>query len=88
VFPPPTTVTPTTFILENESRPHHPEALPLVDPYIAGGSPLPFASGNLKPARPRHRMSSEKLETLDAIFRRNTHPSRKEKEVICKDLEV
>ncbi|KAI0278151.1 hypothetical protein BGY98DRAFT_1096938 [Russula aff. rugulosa BPL654] len=33
-------------------------------------------------------MSSNKLETLDAFFRRNTHPSRKEKEAICKDLDM
>ena len=31
-------------------------------------------------------MSSDKLETLDAFFRRNTHPSRKEKEAIRKAL--
>jgi len=33
-------------------------------------------------------MTSDKLETLDAFFRRNTHPSRKEKEAICKDLDM
>ncbi|KAI9444870.1 hypothetical protein H4582DRAFT_859115 [Lactarius indigo] len=38
--------------------------------------------------RSRHRMAGDKLETLDAFFRRNTHPSRKEKEAICKDLDI
>jgi hypothetical protein len=33
-------------------------------------------------------MSGDKLETLDAFFRRNTHPSRKEKEAICKAVNM
>jgi hypothetical protein len=41
-----------------------------------------------KPPRSRQRLSSDKLETLEAFFRRNTHPSRKEKEDICKDLDM
>jgi hypothetical protein len=55
-----------------------------VVPHYVGYSPTFLG----KPSRPRHRMSSDKLETLDAFFRRNTHPSRKEKEVICKALDM
>jgi hypothetical protein len=89
VFPPPT-VNAATFVLENRHRPSPRPEIPLVvDPHNAGSHPpLPIVSGNLKPPRPRHRMSSSKLETLDAFFRRNTHPSRREKEAICKDLDV
>jgi len=82
----------TTFVFENHES-------PLVGPRghsssrSAPGpaeSPFPFVSSiNAKPPpRSRHRMSSDKLETLDAFFRRNTHPSRKEKEAICKDLDM
>jgi len=90
VFPPPA-VNVATFVFENHHRPppSRPETPLVVDPHNAGSaSPLPIVSGNLKPPRPRHRMSSSKLETLDAFFRRNTHPSRREKEAICKDLDV
>jgi hypothetical protein len=100
VFPPPAAATlSTTFVFEIENDASGP-----VDPHNAGStSPLlPIMSENSKPPPPpppprplprhrhrhRHRMSSENLEMLDAIFRRNTHPSRKEKEAICKDLDV
>ena len=68
---------PATFVFENQ-RPE-PEA------QTAPGS---NASALGKPPRSRHRMTSGKLETLDAFFRHNTHPSRKEKEAICKDLDM
>jgi len=55
-----------------------------VGPHNAGCSPTLLG----KPSRPRHRMSSDKLETLDAFFRRNTHPSRKEKEAVGKALNM
>ena len=90
VFPPPA-VNAGSFVLENPHRPppFRPETPLVVDPHCTGEpSPLPIVSGNLKPPRPRHRMASSKLETLDAFFRRNTHPSRREKEAICKDLDV
>lgn len=78
---------PTTFIYENQSQSQSPsESLfPLVSPNLSVAGSI-FLGG--KPPRPRHRMSSNKLETLDAFFRRNTHPSRKEKEAICKDLDM
>ena len=67
------------FVYENQNHNQSPsESLPLVaGSIILGKSP-----------RPRHRMSSDKVETLDAFFRRNTHPSRKEKESICKALDM
>jgi Homeodomain len=76
--PPP----PATFIFENQ-RPE------LEDQFQTQTGPAgPNASAFGKPPRSRHRMTSNKLETLDALFRRNTHPSRKEKEAICKDLNM
>jgi len=75
-------MSPATFIFENLNQ-SHVESLPLVGPSVAAGQ---IVLG--KPPRSRHRMSSDKLEMLDAFFRRNTHPSRKEKEAICKDLDM
>ena len=94
MLPPPA----TTFIFENHDRLPRldSEESPLVGPphghsrLSAGPAESPFVSSVYAkpPARSRHRMSSHKLETLDAFFRRNTHPSRKEKEAICKDLDM
>ena len=73
-----------TFVHENQNQ-SPPESLSLVS------SPSLSVAGSIflgKPQRPRHRMSSDKLEALDTFFRRNTHPSRKEKETICKDLDL
>ncbi|KAH9968631.1 hypothetical protein BC827DRAFT_268969 [Russula dissimulans] len=76
----------TTFVFES---PSHPDS----SPFAPGGrrpkagSPIVLV-GNGKPPRSRRRMSSDKLETLDAFFLRNTHPSRKEKEAICKVLDM
>ncbi|KAF8260749.1 hypothetical protein EI94DRAFT_1747686 [Lactarius quietus] len=67
--------TPTTFVYENQKLASHDTPGATVTP-----------TGKLP--RSRHRMTSDKLETLDAFFRRNTHPSRKEKEAICKDLDM
>ncbi len=76
---------PSTFVYENQNQSQsHPESLTLVSPSLSVAGPTIFG----KPPRPRHRMSSNKLETLDAFFQRNTHPSRKEKEAICKDLDM
>jgi hypothetical protein len=98
VLPPPPPPA-ATFVFENHNR-----QSPLVGPRghsnsrSAPGpaeSAFPFVSSVVNangkpppPVRSRHRMSSDKLETLDAFFRRNTHPSRKEKEAICKDLDM
>jgi hypothetical protein len=81
VLPPP------TFIYENQNQSQSPsESLfPLVSPNLSVAGSIILGG---KPPRPRHRMSTDKLETLDAFFRRNTHPSRKEKEAICKDLDM
>jgi hypothetical protein len=67
----------TTFVYENQR-------LVSAHAHAPGGVVTP--TGKLP--RSRHRMTSDKLETLDAFFRRNTHPSRKEKETICKDLDM
>jgi homeobox domain-containing protein len=76
---------PSTFVYENQNQSQsYPESLTLVSPSPSVAGPIILG----KPPRPRHRMSSNKLETLDAFFRRNTHPSRKEKEAICKDLDM
>jgi len=78
---------PSTFIYENQNQSPSESLIPLqvVSPNlsVAGSTIL-----GGKPPRPRNRMSSDNLETLDAFFRRNTHPSRKEKEAICKDLDM
>jgi hypothetical protein len=74
----------TTFVFENQNPHHHhdhPPESPLVGPNVCT-----TAFG--KPPRSRHRLSSDKLGALDAFFRRNTHPTRKEKEAICKDLDM
>ncbi|KAF8506774.1 hypothetical protein F5888DRAFT_1798010 [Russula emetica] len=62
------------------------ESLPLLSPSLGGVTGSIILGG--KPSRPRHRMSTDKLETLDAFFKFNTHPSRKEKEAISKDLDM
>jgi len=81
----------TMFVYENQNQSQQSQSpseylLPLVT------SPNLSVAGSIilggKPPRPRHRMSTDKLETLEAFFRRNTHPSRKEKEAICKDLDM
>ena len=78
-------LSPSTFIYENENESQsHSESLPLISPSLNVAGSIILG----KPPRPRHRMSSDKLETLAAFFRRNTHPSRKEKEAICKDLDM
>src|SRR6266702_4160723 len=68
---------PTTFVYENQrlasANAHAPSAT---------------ATPTGRPPRSRHRMTSDKLETLEAFFRHDTHPSRKEKEAICKDLDM
>jgi hypothetical protein len=69
---------PTTFVYENQK---------LVSAH-AHDAPGATVTPTGKRPRSRHRMTSDKLETLDAFFRRNTHPSRKEKEAICKDLDM
>jgi Homeodomain len=77
---------PTKFVFENqklELEYHQSQVHAQAQTSPAGSS---HALG--KPPRSRHRMTSEKLETLDAFFRRNTHPSRKEKEAICKNLDM
>ena len=68
---------PTTFVYENQR---------LVSAHAHAPGSAVTPAGKLP--RSRHRMTSDKLETLDAFFRRNTHPSRKEKEAICKDLDM
>jgi hypothetical protein len=68
---------PTTFVYENQK---------LVSAHADAPGATVTPAGKLP--RSRHRMTSDKLETLDAFFRRNTHPSRKEKEAICKDLDM
>ena len=68
---------PTTFVYENQS---------LVSANAHAPSATVTPAGKLP--RSRHRMTSDKLETLETFFRRNTHPSRKEKEAICKDLDM
>ncbi|KAH9065813.1 hypothetical protein EDB87DRAFT_891820 [Lactarius vividus] len=70
---------PTTFVYENQGLVS--ESANAQDPSATAGVTPP---GKLP--RSRHRMTGDKLETLEAFFRRNTHPSRKEKEDICKDL--
>ena len=76
-----------TFIYENQNQSQSPSEspLPLLSPNLSVAGSIILGG---KPPRPRHRMSTDKLETLDAFFRRNTHPSRKEKEAICKDLDL
>ena len=73
---------PATLVFENQSRYPPPDS-----PFV---SPNPDAGVTVlgKPTRSRYRMSKEKVEQLDAFFRHNTHPSRKEKEAICKDLDM
>jgi hypothetical protein len=74
---------PATFIFDGHNQNQgHPESLSLVGTSVAGAIVLG------RPPRSRQRLSGDKLETLDACFRRNTHPSRKEKEDICKDLDM
>ena len=68
---------PTTFVYENQK---------LVSAHADAPGATVTPAGKLP--RSRHRMTSDKLETLDAFFRRNTHPSRKEKEAICKGLDM
>lgn len=68
---------PTTFVYENQK---------LVSDHVDAPGATVTPAGKLP--RSRHRMTSDKLETLDAFFRRNTHPSRKEKEAISKDLDM
>ena len=78
----------STFVYENQNQCQSPleSFLSLVSPNLSvAGSPIILGK---QPPRPRHRMSTDKLETLDAFFRHNTHPSRKEKEAICKDLDM
>jgi hypothetical protein len=70
----------TTFVFENQK--------PGIGRQSQTGPAGSNASALGKRPRSRHRITSDKLETLDAFFRRNTHPSRKEKEVICKDLDM
>ncbi|KAH9081722.1 hypothetical protein EDB83DRAFT_2512573 [Lactarius deliciosus] len=72
---------PTTFVYENQRLVS--ESANAQDPSATAAVTPP---GKLP--RSRHRMTGDKLETLDAFFRRNTHPSRKEKEAICKDLDI
>jgi hypothetical protein len=87
VFPP------ATFVFENQSQSSHnqsqsrpeSESLPLLGPCVAGTIVLGLGK---PPPRSRQRLSSDKLEALDASFRHNIHPSRKEKETICKDLDM
>jgi Homeodomain len=77
---------PATFVYENQNESQSQsasESLSLVSPSLSVTGSIILGG---KPSRPRHRMSTDKLETLEAFFRRNTHPSRKEKEAICKDL--
>lgn len=78
---------PATFVFEKQSQ-NNPESesLSLLGPSVA--ATIVLGLGKPPPARSRQRLSSDKLEALDASFRRNTHPSRKEKEVICKDLDM
>jgi hypothetical protein len=78
----------STFVYENQSSSE--SLLPLASPNLSPNLNVAGSSIILgkQPPRPRHRMSSNKLETLDAFFKRNTHPSRKEKEAICKDLDL
>ena len=70
---------PTTFVYENQK---------LVSGRAGAPDHAIVTPAGKKQPRSRHRMTSDKLETLDACFRRNTHPSRKEKEAICKDLDM
>ena len=70
---------PTTFVYENQK---------LVSAHAGASDTTVTVTPAGKLPRSRHRMTSDKLETLDACFRRNTHPSRKEKEAICKDLDM
>jgi hypothetical protein len=81
VLPPP------TFVYENRnlSQSQSPSESFLVSPSLSVAGSIILGG---KPPRPRHRMSTDKLEALDAFFRRNTHPSRKEKETICNDLDM
>ncbi|KAH9004090.1 hypothetical protein EDB86DRAFT_2130283 [Lactarius hatsudake] len=72
---------PTTFVYENQRLAS--ESANAQDPSATAAVTPP---GKLP--RSRHRMTGDKLETLDAFFRRNTHPSRKEKEALCKDLDI
>ncbi|KAF8506779.1 hypothetical protein F5888DRAFT_1885779 [Russula emetica] len=72
---------------QNQSQSQSPsESFPLLSPSLSGVTGSIILGG--KPSRPRHRMSTDKLETLDAFFKFNTHPSRKEKEAISKDLDM
>jgi len=78
---------PSTFIYENQNQSQSlSESLTLATPESLSVAGSIILGGKLQ--RPRHRMSTDKLETLEAFFRRNTHPSRKEKEAICKDLDM
>jgi hypothetical protein len=86
---------PSTFIYENQnqsqSRSHSRSLSESLIPLQVVSPSLSVAGSIIlggKPPRPRNRMPSDKLETLDAFFRRNTHPSRKEKEAICKNLDM
>ena len=83
---------PSTFIYENENENQGQSQSPSESLPLQVVSPSLSVAGSIilggKPPRPRHRMSSNKLETLDGFFRRNTHPSRKEKEAICKDIDM
>ena len=78
---------PATFVFEKQSQ-NNPESEPLSLPGPSVATTIVLGLGKPPPARSRQRLSSDKLEALDASFRRNTHPSRKEKEVICKDLDM
>ena len=73
----------STFVYENQSSCE--SLFPLASPGLSLSSSIILGK---QPPRTRHRMSSSKLGTLDAFFRRNTHPSRKEKEAICRDLDL
>jgi hypothetical protein len=80
---------PPTFVYENQnpSQIQSPSEslLPLVSPDLSVAGSIILGG---KPPRPRHRMPNGKLEALEAFFRLNTHPSRKEKEAICKKLDM
>ncbi|KAF8492439.1 hypothetical protein F5888DRAFT_1637183 [Russula emetica] len=85
VLPPPTFVYEIQNQNQNQSQSPS-ESLPLLSPSLGGVTGSIILGG--KPSRPRHRMSTDKLETLDAFFKFNTHPSHKEKEAISKDLDM
>jgi hypothetical protein len=82
---------PTTFVYENQSQSQSQSQSPSLTESLLVSPSLSVAGSIIlggRPSRPRHRMSTDNLETLDAFFRRNTHPSRKEREAICKDLDM